>query len=332
MATARPYEGLNSVSRLFSSEIEPPFTDAEKMESYWGGQWGINSEYGKLKAVYMHRPGDELTTMTTDDYDPERDALIGKDYCYYWRGKDAPDIAKAQVQHDYFADVLRSYGVEVVYTKDNPKTLRKTVNTRDAAAAIPGGMVIMRLGPHMRRGEEQLATKIIGGRGIPILHTITGNGILEGGGVMMMDSTHIAVAQSHRCTDAGIEQLRLLVEPMGIEVIPIPVGGFAIHIDSLVSFIGPKTALINTEKLPYFFIERLMNEGYKLIEVEPDEGWAINLLVVEPGIICMIDGFPKTKAKLEAEGFKVIPIPWDENIKSGGGLHCGTCPLMREYV
>ena len=38
------------------------------------------------------------------------------------------------------------------------------------------------------------------------------------------------------------------------------------------------------------------------------------------------------KAKLEAEGIKVIPIPWDENIRSGGGLHCGTCPLMREYV
>ena len=72
--------------------------------------------------------------------------------------------------------------------------------------------------------------------------------------------------------------------------------------------------------------------GYKLIEVEPDEGWAINCFVLEPGVLCMIEGYPKTKAKLEAEGIKVIPIPWDENIRSGGGLHCGTCPLMREYV
>lgn len=329
---ARPYEGFNSVSRLFGSEIEPSFFDATKMEEYWGAHWGVNSEYGKLKMVYMHRPGDELKTMTTADYDPARDALIGKDYCYYWRGSEAPNIEKAQAQHDYFTDVLRSYGVEILYTKDNPTYLRKTVNTRDVACAVPGGMIIMRLGPHMRRGEEALATKMLGGHGIPILHTITGNGILEGGGVMMMDPHHCAVAQSHRCTDAGIIQLKSVLEPMDIEVIPVPVGGYAIHIDSLVSFIGERLALVNTEKLPYFFIERMQKMGFKMIEVEPDEGWAINLIVVEPGVICMIDGFPKTKAKLEAEGFKVIPIPWDENIRSGGGLHCGTCPVMREYV
>ena len=89
---ARPYEGLNSVSRLFSAEIEPSFFDAAKMEEYWGAHWGVNSEYGKLKAVYMHRPGEELTTMTTKDYDSERDALIGENYSYYWRGHEAPNI------------------------------------------------------------------------------------------------------------------------------------------------------------------------------------------------------------------------------------------------
>lgn len=329
---ARPYEGLNSVSRLFSAEIEPSFFDVAKMEEYWGAHWGVNSEYGKLKAVYMHRPGEELTTMTTKDYDSERDALIGENYSYYWRGHEAPNIEKAQAQHDYFADVIRSYGAEVVYTKDNPIYLRKTVNTRDVAAAVPGGMIIMRLAPHMRRGEELVATRTLGGRGVPILHTITGTGIMEGGGVLVMDSHHVAVAHSHRCTQEGIDQLKMVLNPMDIEVIPIPVGGYAIHIDSLVSFIGPKMALINTEKLPYFFIGRLQKMGYKLIEVEPDEGWAINCFVLEPGVLCMIEGYPKTKAKLEAEGIKVIPIPWDENIRSGGGLHCGTCPLMREYV
>lgn len=87
------------------------------MEEYWGAHWGVNSEYGKLKAVYMHRPGEELTTMTTKDYDSERDALIGENYSYYWRGHEAPNIEKAQAQHDYFADVIRSYGAEVVYTR-----------------------------------------------------------------------------------------------------------------------------------------------------------------------------------------------------------------------
>lgn len=327
-----PYEGKDSLSERFGPEEQPPFHDLEKLEEYWGAPWGVNSEIGKLRVVYMHRPGDELKTMKKEHYVPEVDALIGPGESYYWKGAEAPDLVKAQAQHDYFTDTLRGHGVKVVYSIDNPVTLRKTVNTRDVAAAIPGGMLIMRTAPHMRRGEERVATRTLGSLGVPIIRTITGTGTLEGGGFMMLDPKHAAVAQSWRCNDEAIRQVKEILDPMGIELIVVPVTGYGVHIDGMISVVGDHKALVNTNMMPYSFIRKLKDMKYDLIEVAPNEGWAINSIVIEPGLLCMIDGFPRTVEKLGKEGIQVIPIPWDENIKSGGGPHCGTCPLMRDYI
>lgn len=327
-----PECGKGSLIELFEGVCEPAFDDADAQSKIWGGHWGANSEYGKLKVVYMHRPDTELLTMRSEDYRPEYDALIGPGLSYYWAGSQVPDLKKVQEQHDYFADVLRSYGVEIVYSADNPDTLRKTVNTRDVAAAVPGGMMVLRPAPVMRHGEEVVATRTFGKRGVPILTTIHGTGMLEGGGFMMLDSEHAVVTESCRCNREAINQVKALLEPMGIEVIVVEVPGYEIHIDGMLSIIDKKTALVNSTLLPYTFICKLQSLGYKLIEIPKGESWAINNIAVEPGVICMIEGLDRSKKLLEENGIKVIPIPWDENIKSGGGPHCGTCPLMREYV
>ena len=327
-----PACGKGSLIEYIVAEPEPEFLDPERMVRCWGARWGANSEYGKLKVVYMHRPGKELLTMRKEDYMEEYDALIEPNRSYYWAGKDIPNLEKAQEQHDYFTDVLRSHGVEVVYSVDNPDHLRKTVNTRDVAAAVPGGMMVLRPAPYMRHGEELVATRTLGMRGVPILTTIHGTGMLEGGGFMMLDPEHAVVTHSCRCNGEAIAQVRALLEPMGIEVIEVAVPGYEIHIDGMLSIVGEKTALVNSTLLPYTFITKLQSLGYKLLEVPEGESWAINNLVIEPGLVCMIDGLNASKKLLEQQGIEVISLPWDENIKSGGGPHCGTCPLMREYV
>ncbi len=324
--------GAGTLIELFEGVPTPAFDTPERMEECWGARWGANSEIGKLKAVYMHRPDSELLTMKAEDYRPEYNALIGPGLSYYWAGHEVPDLKKVQVQHDYYADVLRSHGVEVIYSIDNPDKLRKTVNTRDVAAAVPGGMMVLRTAPVMRHGEEQVATRTFGTHGIPILSTIHGTGMFEGGGFMMLDAGHAVVTNSCRCNSEAISQVRALLEPMGVEVIEVAVPGYEIHIDGMLSIVDEKTALVNSTLLPYTFITKLKSMGYKLLEVPKGEGWAINNLAIEPGVICMIEGLTQTQKLLEANGVKVIPIPWDENIKSGGGPHCGTCPVMREYI
>ena len=65
----------------------------------------VNSEIGILKKVLLHRPGRELENLT-----PDRMENLLFD--------DIPFLKRAQVEHDFFAEVLRNNGVEIFYLED----------------------------------------------------------------------------------------------------------------------------------------------------------------------------------------------------------------------
>ena len=66
---------------------------------------GSNSEVGTLRAVVMHRPGPELQRLTPRN----NDELLFDGL---------PWVTRAQEEHDAFADVLRSRGIEVMLVAD----------------------------------------------------------------------------------------------------------------------------------------------------------------------------------------------------------------------
>jgi arginine deiminase len=67
--------------------------------------FGVDSEVGTLRAVILHRPGAELTRLTPRN----NDALLFDGL---------PWVARAQEEHDAFAALLRSRGVEVLLLSD----------------------------------------------------------------------------------------------------------------------------------------------------------------------------------------------------------------------
>jgi len=66
---------------------------------------GVNSEVGALRAVILHRPGPELQRLTPRN----NDALLFDGL---------PWVARAQEEHDAFAELLRARGVEVLLLGD----------------------------------------------------------------------------------------------------------------------------------------------------------------------------------------------------------------------
>src|ERR1700712_796513 len=66
---------------------------------------GANSEVGPLRVVILHRPGPELQRLTPRNND--RLLFDGM-----------PWVARAQEEHDAFASLLRSRGVEVLLLAD----------------------------------------------------------------------------------------------------------------------------------------------------------------------------------------------------------------------
>ncbi|BDV03492.1 MAG: arginine deiminase [Candidatus Hepatoplasma scabrum] len=65
----------------------------------------VNSEYKKLKKVLLHRPGWETENLTPSTYE----RLLFDDSYY---------LKEAQREHDAFAELLRSKGVEVIYLEN----------------------------------------------------------------------------------------------------------------------------------------------------------------------------------------------------------------------
>ena len=103
------------------------------------------------------------------------------------------------------------------------------------------------------------------------------------------------------------------------------------HIDGAIVMIDHDKALINVERLPYWFIDHLQALGIEAIHADyRDAKLAVNCLALSPGKIIMDELAPRTAEKLQKRGIETIMIPYIECRKHGGGIHCSTLPLIRE--
>ncbi|ACZ40032.1 dimethylarginine dimethylaminohydrolase family protein [Sphaerobacter thermophilus] len=313
-------------------EPEPGFNDPAEMEAVWGRVWGANSEVGQLRMVLMRRPGEEMNVIQGGQYSEEAEALVDPQGRWYWRDRNPPDLAKMQHQHDVLSATLRDEGVTVVYVEGVEGPFVKSVFTRDPLITVPGGAIIGRMAPRMRRGEEAYVTKTVAALGMPILGTIVGTGMLEGGSFVKLTPKVAAFGTSIRCNEEGAQQLREILARLGIELIVVPMVGWSIHLDGYLGMVDIDKALIVPDGLPYWFIDRLHSLGIETIPVHPEERWAVNSLCVRPGRIIMSEGHPYTQERLEKRGVEVITVPYDEIQKNGGGVHCSTMELVRDPV
>jgi N-dimethylarginine dimethylaminohydrolase len=312
---------------------EPGFTDPQEMVRVWGRNWGAGDEVGQLKIVLMRRPGDEMRVIHANGtYDAAAGALVDPEGRWYWLDRSPPDIAKMQAQHDRLAATLADEGVEVVYVDGIEGPFIKSMFTRDPLVTVRGGAIILRLAPLMRRGEEAWITRTVAALGMPILGTITGTGIMEGGSFVKLTPSVAAVGTSIRCNDEGAQQLREILARVGMELIVVPMTGWSIHIDGHLVMVDVDKALISPGGLPYWFIDRLHELDIETIHAHPDEGWSINSLCVKPGHIIMSAGNPWTVERLQRRGIEVTLVDYDEVQKNGGGVHCSTMELLRESV
>src|SRR5207247_1875189 len=75
---------------------------------------------------------------------------------------------------------------------------------RDTGVVLQGGVVICRMGPvgrapgTGRRGEEAFVTRRLAALGMPILRTIHGSGLFEGGSFTLLNQTAAAAGLSYR--------------------------------------------------------------------------------------------------------------------------------------
>ena len=316
---------------LSPSVPEPAFGDPEELERVWGRRWGAADEVGKLRSVLVRSPRDELARVRADAWNEAAQALVDPGGNWYWESREAPDLELVKQQHAGLVSALEAEGVEVVQVEgESAPHLSRPIYTRDPLVTIPGGAIIGRMAPAMRRGEEPMISRTLAGIGMPILATITGTGLLEGGSFAKLRPGVAVYGTSFRCNQEGADQLGEVLARFGIELIVVPMVGYSIHIDGHLGMVSPEAALVDINGLPYWFLDRMRELGIELIPCPEGEEWAINSLALSPGRVLMCDGYPRSREMLERRGVEVVTIPYDEVQKGGGGVHCSTMELVRD--
>jgi N-dimethylarginine dimethylaminohydrolase len=317
---------------LMGPEALPAFHDLRELESSWGRRWGAADEVSRLRSVLMRAPSAGLAAVRADAYDADLGAFVDPERRWYWTGEELPDLDLVAEQYAGFVAALQREGVETVFAPDLDPSYTKAVYTRDPLVTVPGGAIIGRLAPRMRRGEEQSIAATVAAAGMPILGLVTGTGLAEGGSFVKVRRDLAFYGSSVRCNPEGGRQLARILEPYGIRVQQVSLPGYLIHLDMCSVMLDDDLALVNPRLAPYDYMSALWDLGIETIDVHPDEEWSTNLLVVDRRRVILPAHLERTAEMLSSRhGVDVIPIEFREMLKNGGGLHCSTMELQRDW-
>ena len=247
-----------------------------------------------------------------------------------------PKFDDALNDFNKFIDLLISFGSEIHFLPKNNNTALDSIYTRDTSIITDRGAIICNMGKKDRIKEPIAISKYLESINIPIIGEIKDPGTLEGGDVVWIDESTIAIGEGYRTNSNAIEQLKKLLN-QNIEIISVPLPHWTgpedcLHLMSNLSPIREKLFLVYPKLLPVRFIKYLNEREIKLIDV-PDEEYqsmGCNVLALDSNTAIMVEGNPITKSRLESEGIKVLTYPGNEiSVKGTGGPTCLTRPLLR---
>lgn len=285
-----------------------------------------HSEYGKLQSVFIKRP--EAAFVTEQQINSQWQAL---------NFLDKPDFAKAIEEYDAFEKIIGKNGASISYLPVDSNVTMDSIYCRDASIATDFGMIICSMGKVQRKNEpfaEQLAFQQ---NQIKILGQIKSPGTLEGGDVAWIDATTLCVGHTYRTNEDGINQLKNLLEPLGITVVVASMPHYkgptdVFHLMSVFSPVDKNLAVVYSALMPISFRNKLLDRGFSLVEV-PDSEWdsmGCNVLAIAPREVVMVKGNPITKQRLLDAGCIVHEYEGSEiSVKGGGGPTCLTRPIDR---
>ena len=284
-------------------------------------EYGSQSMVDPLRRVLVRRPDNAFGNA-----DPE-----------LWHYASRPNLELAQAEHDALVATLRGAGCEVLFHDLPMPDHADAIFTHDPVIITDEGAIILRMGKEQRRGEEAAIARKLEEIQVPILTTLEGEALAEGGDLLWLDHDTLAVGLGFRTNTEGLRQLTAAIRPLGAETVPVPLPygegrDACLHLMSLISMIDHDLAVVFLPLLPVPFVELLTERGIKLVEVPEEEVSTMgpNVLALAPRRCLMIEGNPMTRERLEGAGCEVVTYRGNElSLKAEGGATCLTRPILR---
>jgi dimethylargininase len=223
-----------------------------------------------------------------------------------------PNFEAAQRQHKRYIEALETCGVNVTVL-DSDEDYPDSVFVEDTALITPECAIITNPGALSRRGEtESMAEALL--EFFSEVEEIKTPGTLDAGDIMMIGN-HYYVGLSKRTNAAGANQLIEILAAYDLTGSTVELAGI-LHLKTGLSYLEDNILLIASG-----FLNEPQFKQFDQIPVADDEAYAANSVWIN-GTVLVPAGFPKTKAAIEAKGFKVIELNVSEFQKLDGGLSC----------
>lgn len=235
-------------------------------------------------------------------------------------GSGPTDIAAARSQHKAYADALTANGVEVT-TLEADQNHPDCVFVEDQAVVIDGHVLLPVPGHESRRGEQPpiadfLSDQLQGHQ----ICKMEPPAMMDGGDILRMGDLFF-VGRSTRTNDAGISELKDLLDHLGHELRVIDIPPQALHLTSISSTPSDNLILIPDGYLtPESFGE--MPEGCEIIVMPNEEVYGCNTIGLPGNKVLMAEGYPTVQAELESRGFQCIILDMSQIRAADGSLTC----------
>jgi N-dimethylarginine dimethylaminohydrolase len=263
------------------------------------------------------------------------------------------DIERLRDEQENLAEKLEESGVKVYWIEypEKPMAAFGPMTNQHSASellVVPGGSIIPKKGyalaPLSGFGRtEYLARWAFWNLGIPPLLTIVGKGVWIAG-VFLAEDVYVQT-MSVETNAEGLEQVipvlkKVCGEDLRIRTIQTPgaayfdrKSGYNAHTDMIIAPLDVDKLLVFPGGIDTSTHIWLRKAGYKTIEVDVEEqikDCPCNLIPLEPGRVIMHAGAERAIAAVRKAGVEVIPVPYTEYNKFGGGIHCATMQILRD--
>ena len=285
-----------------------------------------HSEYLKLEKVYLKSAKEAFQSEEILKNEWEELNYLSK-----------PVFSSALKEYENFESIFKQNDIEVYHFPLNKNVKMDSIYCRDASIITNFGVIICNMGKEGRINEPGAQLEEYQQKNQVILGQIKSPGTLEGGDVAWLNEKTLAVGYSYRTNEAGIKQLKELLEPKGVTVLVADLPHYrgkedVFHLMSILSPVDKDLAVVYSPLMPITFRNELLKRGFELIEVPEVEfdSMGCNVLAISPRECLMVEGNPITKDRLEKAGCKVTTYLGKEiSVKGGGGPTCLTRPLVR---
>ena len=285
-----------------------------------------DSEYRRLKAVLLYRPGPELASIRDPNSAQHLQAL---------------DVPRLRREISELAAAYRRLGIAAEWIPSRrfpgkPGAERWNLSyVRDLFFATREGAVVSRMASLVRAGEEKFASRALALLGIPVNRSVSGRGTFEGADALWLDSKTVLCGVGRRTNAEGLRQLREALSPQGVEVLAASLPRGTQHLLGLLQIVDRRLALLRSAFAPDSLVRMLVRLGFRLVRVPESEETAdkggMNVVAVAPRRLVMPRDCPALKRLYVASGLEVAAeVSAVELLKGGGGLACATGILWRE--